>query len=200
MVKRTKILIVGDSATGKSALIRRLIENKFELGHQMSFGASFVPYEFQHEDGTKENIELWDMAGENRQKSLLKVYYSRAKGIMITIDMSERETFENIQAWVNRINDFKEEYTNVLLVGTKMDEKLEVSEDEAKEYAESVGYPIIFTSSFTGSNVREAFTEVLKVKEIPKQVVEQPKKKSILPIIVVVSLLVLVLGVILYLL
>ena len=198
-----KIVIVGETATGKTALVTRLTEDRFIADHNNTIGASFIKYTMKLDDGTEKNLQLWDMTGDNRQRSLTRMHYVHAVGILITFDVSNRESFENLQQWVDRVKDFKEDCANVLLVGTKIDEeRKDVTEEEAREYAENVGFPLIFTSSLEGTNVREAFLQVLQNREQPEEQEEQEeegikgnnkqKKNSPLLIVGVVALILIV--------
>ena len=81
--------------------------------------------------------------------------------------MSNKESLYSLQSWVDRVNSMKESYTNVILVGSKMDvEDKEITKEEAIEFANKVGYPVMFTSSATGDNVNEVFVKCLEEQQV----------------------------------
>lgn len=48
-------------------------------------------------------LQLWDTAGQERYKSFTTAYYQDSKGIMIVYDVTDKETFKNVQAWLSNI-------------------------------------------------------------------------------------------------
>ena len=74
-------------------------------------------------------------------------------------DITDRESFENVKQWLNEIARYANENVNKLLVGNKSDleDKREVSTEEAKAFAEEHGIPFLETSAKANENVSDAF-------------------------------------------
>ncbi len=158
-----KILLLGDGAVGKTALVQRFVHGKFQKAYLMTIGME--PYSrYETIDGTTVCFSLWDIAGQDRFKVMRGMFFRGAMGGLVTFDLTRRVTFENAQNW---INEAKKESPDALfiLVGNKNDleDLREIDTKEGEEKAKELGcIGYIETSALTGDNVEEAFYKIGK--------------------------------------
>ncbi|MFV2014953.1 MAG: Rab family GTPase [Candidatus Heimdallarchaeota archaeon] len=166
-----KILLLGDGAVGKTALVHRFVHNKFQKAYLMTIGME--PYSrYETIDGTKICYSLWDIAGQDRFKVMRGMFFRGAMGSLVTFDLTRRESFNNASNW---IKEAKEESPDqiFILVGNKNDleDLREISTEEGRAKATELGaIDYIETSALTGTNVAEAF------KKIGKTLIDKRKK------------------------
>lgn len=105
-------------------------------------------------------------AGQERFRSITKSYYRNSVGVLLIYDITNHASFEHIPLWMMEAKRHIEPHTPVFsLIGCKLDlvangARREVSQDEAKAFAEQHNLHFMETSSRTGINVREAFGAV----------------------------------------
>ncbi|RMG20797.1 MAG: GTP-binding protein [Methanobacteriota archaeon] len=158
-----KILLLGDGAVGKTALVQRFVHGKFQKAYLMTIGME--PYSrYETIDDTKVCFSLWDIAGQDRFKAMRGMFFRGAMGALVTFDLTRRQTFDNVGNW---IKEAKSESPNSLfiLVGNKNDleDLREVSQEEGIAKAKELNcIDYIETSALTGENVEEAFYKIGK--------------------------------------
>lgn len=134
-----KIVVVGDSAVGKSNILSRYVQNDFNAGSKSTVGVELSSKLFQIEDKIVK-VHIWDTAGQERYSSITSAYYRGAKGALVVYDITRRETFDNAGKWVNDIKSIGDKGTSIMMIGNKSDLTLlrKVSFDEAKEKADEL--------------------------------------------------------------
>jgi small GTP-binding protein len=171
---KLKVVVVGDSGVGKTNLIKRFVSNTFNQNSKATVGVEFLSKSYQINDKVFK-IEMWDTAGQERYKSITAAYYKGAKGALIVYDTTQKTSFENIDKWMVEIKDKASKDMKLMIVGNKTDLKDErqVTIEEASEKAKELEAPIMETSALDGSNVKDAFYDLLKemYKEISKKLV-----------------------------
>ena len=159
-----KIITLGDSQVGKSSLIFRYIENKFSNNYITTMGFDIKNKQITLRDGTEAKLMIFDTAGQERFRSLAQNYIKKANCALLIYDISQRDTFENIEKWLGNIKDVGEEMP-IILIGNKSDlnDKRLVPFEEGKKKAEEYGYPFFETSCKTGEHVSECFIELAEL-------------------------------------
>ena len=127
-----KLVLIGDSGVGKTNILARFIENKFNLESKATVGVEFGTKIFEL-NNTKIKTQIWDTAGQERYKSITGAYYKGAKGALLVFDLTRKETFDSIDRWVPDLRSKGDEKVEIILIGNKCDlkEKRQVSEEEA---------------------------------------------------------------------
>ena len=159
-IKR-QVIIVGDSAVGKTSLISQFANDSFNPNYKKTYGADHKTKRFGI-DGVDYCLILWDQSDADDLKydnALFK--YRGCQCVLLVYDITVRKTFENINSWMDEIllmtNDDNEIYK--ILIGNKCDKPNErvVTEAEGRRLAEE--YEILFfeTSAKTNINVQAAF-------------------------------------------
>lgn len=153
-----KILICGDSGTGKSCFLLRFCDDSF-------FGETFIStigVDFKIRTlelgGKVVKLQIWDTAGQERFRTITSSYYRGAQGIFIAYDITDSTSFANVKQWISEIERYACENVSVFILGMKSDlkEKREVSKKDAKDFAASVGIPWKECSSKLNLNVTES--------------------------------------------
>ncbi|KAG6498610.1 ras-related protein RABA5a-like [Zingiber officinale] len=158
-----KIVMIGDSAVGKSNLLARFARNEFYSNSKSTIGVEFQTQKMLI-DEKEIKAQIWDTAGQERFKAVTSAYYRGAVGALLVYDISRRRTFENIGRWLNELHTHSDMNVVVILVGNKTDLKdaREVDTAEGKAIAEAEGLFFIETSALDSSNVTAAFETVVK--------------------------------------
>ena len=153
-----KILLVGNSAVGKSCLLVRFADNIFNESFLPTIGVDFKIRTFEL-NGKTVKLQIWDTAGQERFKTITASYYKGAHGIILVYDITDRQSFQDVQTWLAEVEKFGQENVIKLLVGNKCDLESErqVSFEEGKELAQSLGVKFLETSAKQSNNVENAF-------------------------------------------
>lgn len=160
-----KLIVVGDSGTGKSSLLHRFVEDTFSEDQTQTIGVEFGAKVVQLL-GKKIKLQIWDTAGQERYKSVTRSYYRGAVGCLIVYDITNRSSYEHISAWLNDVRQLAGKDVVVMLIGNKSDmansDKRVVTHNEASLYAQENGLMHFETSAATGELVSDAFLKVAK--------------------------------------
>ena len=165
-----KVLILGDSSVGKTCILLRFAEDSFSTQHVTTIGVDFR-LKIVEIDGKLIKLQLWDTAGQERFRTITKAYYKGSHGILLTYDVTNRESFKNVTHWIKQIDSSGVGDLVKVLVGNKCDlPNREVSEEEGRKLAENYGIPFIETSAKNNINIEQAFNtltgEMLKTAKV----------------------------------
>ena len=164
---RVKLVLLGASAAGKTALSARYVRDDFRPECKATVGAAFASHAVRLEpEGVACKFEIWDTAGQERYASLAPLYYRGATAALIVFDVTSEESFERARYWAEELRRHGDEACRTLLVGNKSDLEderaenvVESAEALAAEYG-MVGY--VETSAKENVGVREAFELVAR--------------------------------------
>lgn len=154
-----KLLMLGDSAVGKSALLVRFCENTFDANFVVTIGVDFK-HRTINRGGRRLRLQVWDTAGQERFRTITPAYYRSAMGVILVYDITEEQSFRNIEVWVNNLNQHGSSDCDRILVGNKSDlaeKRRSVSTERGKKLADKFGMLFFETSAKEGSNVEKAF-------------------------------------------
>ena len=163
-----KVLLIGNSSVGKSSLLLRFVDNQWSDLFVPTIGVDFKIRTMEI-DNKNVKLQIWDTAGQERFKNITASYYRGAHGIFVVYDISDTESFKNINNWLIEIEKNANKNVYKILVGNKCDleDKRTVSYQQGKELAETYGMQFIETSAKSNTNVDEAFhllgREVMKM-------------------------------------
>ncbi|KAL8039579.1 hypothetical protein ABFX02_10G045400 [Erythranthe guttata] len=166
-----KILLIGDSAVGKSSLLVSFISNLVD-DLSPTIGVDFK-VKFLTAGGKKLKLTIWDTAGQERFRTLTSSYYRGAHGIILVYDVTRRDTFTNLSdVWAKELDLYSTHEDCIkMLVGNKVDRENErvVSREEGMSLAKELGCLFFECSAKTRENVEKCFEELsLKIMEVPR--------------------------------
>ena len=157
-----KVIFLGESNVGKTNLIKISIGKKFEAHSLTTWSASYVPKEIDY-NNQKYTFNLWDTIGQEKYRSLTKIFLKDAKIVILVYDITKRESFDSLPFWKKIIDEILGPDPIFGVVGNKIDlyydEK--VKEEEGEEYANSIGAKFLLTSAKNDSKGFGKFIEQL---------------------------------------
>ena len=157
-----KYLIIGNSGVGKSCLLIRFTDDKFEEGYVTTIGVDFKIKTLEIE-GKSVKLQIWDTAGQERFRNIVSSYYKGAHGIMMVYDITDLESFGYLDSWIKEIEKNASKNVYKILVGNKSDLKnRKITFEKGKEFANLHGMKFFETSAKENRNVEEAFKEMTK--------------------------------------
>ena len=184
-----KLLLIGNSSVGKSSLLYRFVDNSWDENFVPTIGVDFVRIFYIYNlyiqklktleiNGKKVKLQIWDTAGQERFKNITASYYRGGNGVIVVYDITDRESFTNLNSWLIEIEKNANKNVFKLLIGNKSDlePQRQVQFDEGKAFAESNGMKFIETSAKTDQKVKEAFETL--TKEIIKDNLNRNKPLS----------------------
>ena len=152
-----KVVLVGSSGVGKTSIVQRLTQGSHTAETTPTIGVEFKLHPYPDV-----KLQLWDTAGQERFRSVSKAYFRNAVGALICYDITNRQSFEDLQGWITDINELAVPNAYLVLVGNKSDmaDKRAVSEQEADEFATRNKLVRIETSAKDGTGIQEAFARL----------------------------------------
>ena len=168
-----KMIIVGDSAVGKTCIFKKITSGSFTEKSISTIGMDrrTLTFTINTGDGEKEiDVQLWDTAGQERFRSITTSYYKSSHGLLLMYDITKKETFDNINNWIDSIKDSLGDENNYLMVllGNKVDlananpSSREINAGEAESFCKEKG---LFwggecsAKDFTEEQLKEIFTK-----------------------------------------
>ncbi|OHS94741.1 Ras-related protein Rab-4B [Tritrichomonas foetus] len=157
--KRTyKFIVIGSSGVGKTAILKRLVDDVFTGESQSTIGVEFLATTLDVE-GQPIKLQIWDTAGQERFRSIAKAYFRSAIGVILVFDLTDRKSFDDLNQWLNDIHALCDPNAVVTLIGNKSDltEQRTITSSEAESFAQLHQLTYFETSALGGDNIQEAF-------------------------------------------
>ncbi|CAN6215636.1 unnamed protein product [Urochloa humidicola] len=160
-----KIVVIGDSAVGKTQLLGRFTRDEFFLDSKSTIG---IEFQTRTVDIARRRVkaQIWDTAGQERYRAVTSAYYRGALGAMLVYDVTRRRTFDHAARWVDELRAHADKSIVVMLIGNKADLATNggraVAADEAAAFAEEQGLFFSEASALSGENVERAFFRLLE--------------------------------------
>ncbi|MBA0767721.1 hypothetical protein Gotri_016581 [Gossypium trilobum] len=157
-----KVVLIGDSAVGKSQLLARFARNEFSVDSKATIGVEFQTKTLVIDNKTVKS-QIWDTAGQERYRAVTSAYYRGAVGAMLVYDMTKRQSFDNMARWLEELRGHADQNLVIMLVGNKCDlgSLRAVPTEDAQEFAQREKLFFMETSAQESTNVETAFFTVL---------------------------------------
>ncbi|BFF99997.1 ras-related protein Rab-18 [Drosophila madeirensis] len=157
-----KLLVIGESGVGKSSLIRRFVENKFDENHDVTIGMDFKS-KVMNIDGTDFKVALWDTAGAERFRSLTPSFYRKALGAILVYDITNRDSLVKLEAWLAELDSYSDNPNiAIIVVGNKIDQERVVDREEGRKFARKHRALFIETSAKCDQFVSDVFKDIVE--------------------------------------
>ena len=156
-----KLVLLGDTAVGKSCLVVRFVRDEFFPFQEPTIGAAFLT-QTVNVDNVTIKFEIWDTAGQERYRSLAPMYYRGAGAAIVVYDITNRDSFNGAKSWVKELQRRGDPNVVIALAGNKCDleDNRQISREEAEEYAVENNLLFMETSAKMALNVREIFESI----------------------------------------
>lgn len=166
-----KVVMLGNQAVGKTSIALRYIENKYSDVHKVTIGAQFQRPQIKLKNGGSITLNLWDTTGDEKFSSIIQMYFRDARAAILVYDIGNKETFNKIDHWLQKLFDNVQKENIVLyLVGNKKDldsEDKQVDKQDAQRFASERGMIFSEASAKTGDGVTDVFQNL--AEEIAKK-------------------------------
>jgi small GTP-binding protein len=158
-VRQAKVVFVGDTQVGKTAIINRFMENTQPA--LPTVGANSISCQVALPDGTV-HLQVWDTAGQEVYKCLLPIYARGAKVAVVVFDLTNPDTLSNISEWMTFIKEFVDP-SNVIIVGNKSDLPTTVSNHAISSLKAEYNKRYFQTSALTGDGIEYLFLGIAEL-------------------------------------
>ena len=159
-----KVVLLGETAVGKSSLVSRFVEDKFQTNYATTMTGAFFTKEVLYEKQQKRiKYEIWDTAGQEKYRALNKMFYQDTKVVILVIDITRKDTFQAIlNYWYKELKENAPQNTIIAIASNKSDlyEYEEVTKEELDEYAKSINAIHQQTSALKGTGIKELFNMI----------------------------------------
>ncbi|KAI8078759.1 ras family-domain-containing protein [Halteromyces radiatus] len=160
-----KLVLLGESAVGKSSLVLRFVNREYSENREPTIGAAFLTQKCHLNDRTIK-FEIWDTAGQERFHSLAPMYYRCAQAAVVVYDITKSATLDKAKSWVKELQRQANQDIVIALVGNKLDlveedeTERQVQTEDAKAYADEADLLFFETSAKSAQNVDAVFAAI----------------------------------------
>jgi len=159
-----KVVLLGETAVGKSSFISRFVSDSFLTNHVATMTGCFFSKNVFYDKVNKEiKYEIWDTAGQERYRSISKMFYQDASVVLLMLDITRRDTFEAIKNyWYSEVKESSPKNVIIAIVANKSDlyEYEEITNNELEEYAQSINAIYKQTSALKNSGIKDLFDQI----------------------------------------
>ena len=177
-----KVVLVGESGVGKTSIISQFTSKTFDAHRETSLSAQFISKTVDFKDiGKQIKFDIWDTVGQEKYRSLAKIFYKDAKVIVFVYDITTEYSFNELKNyWYEETKANSDGNPILAVVGNKIDlyNNQKVSNTDGKEFAESIGAIFQTTSALSDSGISNLFDNIGKTYLIPNYDYRATDKKA----------------------
>ena len=155
-----KVVLLGESGVGKTCIIAQFTNGKFDANTVTSLTAQFIRKTMEFADDKRIIFDIWDTAGQEKYRSLAKIFYKDAKAIVLVYDITSKDSFVQMKEyWYEQIKQQGNKDVIIAVAANKGDlyEKRVISNEEGEEFAKQIGAIFATTSAKDDSGILELF-------------------------------------------
>ena len=116
-----KLIVVGNSAVGKSSLLGRYVKGVFHDNYQPTVGVEFASKVVRIDEQFSAKLTIWDTAGQETFRSIIKTYYRNCSALFLVYDLTDKASFEALDHWLAEAKEDTPEDVMLVLIGTHLD-------------------------------------------------------------------------------
>lgn len=166
-----RLAIAGDSGVGKTSLLVRFNEDTFNNTQKTTIGYDFKAKEvvIPSSSGAGSDhvkLQIWDTAGQERFRSMAASYYAKARGVVLTFDVCQRDSFNSLSSWIQDVTRAAPSGCVIVLCANKVDqaeESWKVRREDFNALAAQHGFAVFEASGKSGENVQHMFLELARL-------------------------------------
>ena len=172
-----KILLVGNSAVGKTCILLRYSDNKFQGDFLSTIGLDFKVKHMTIDDKPIK-LQVWDTAGQEQYRNITQSFLRGADGILLCFDLTNKMSFDQISDWMHSIHDCASTTVDIFLVGNKCDlqDQRKITNEMIEQMKNEYECEYFETSACTGQGINETFERMANV--IKKRKDAEPQKQQ----------------------
>ena len=158
-----KVVLLGDTAVGKTCIARRFVDNTFDNQEKSSSHATFVTKSFTIAKPPKTiRFQIWDTAGQERYRSMATMYYQNAEAAILVYDLTNPESFEGLKIWVKELQERGPRNLLKVIVGNKLDiaDNPAVDSNKVEEYVKELNAISLIVSAKLDVNINKIFEQI----------------------------------------
>ena len=158
-----KIVLIGDTCVGKSCILVRFSDDVFVENYVTTIGVDFR-FKTMIIKNKIAKIQIWDTAGQERYRSITTAYYRGAAAIIICCDSTNKESFYNINNWIEEISKYTDKDVDKLILMNKCDliEERKIDKNDISKFEKESGLKVMEVSAKTGKGVDKAFEYIIE--------------------------------------
>ena len=158
-----KYIVVGNAFVGKSNIIYRFVQGKFNENYKATINLDFSYKNLKIGDKIY-RVQLWDTVGQEEFQSISRGYYKSGVCALVVYDITNRESFNNVSTWVEECKNNGPSTISLVLVGNKIDleDKRQITYEEGEDYANQNNMQFFETSALNGSNIDKMFNDTVE--------------------------------------
>ena len=160
-----KFVILGEGRVGKTSILSRYFNKKFDDSEQSTINPSFYKKK-ENFQGKNYDLNFWDTAGQEQFNAINTMYYTGAVGAILVYDVTIGETFEKVKNWVNTLKEAVGNDICFVIAGNKFDltnkDMINKNNELVDAYCKQQYCKHFYTSAKSGYNVEEAFSDLIK--------------------------------------
>ena len=168
-----KIVLIGDTCVGKSCILVRFSDDVFVENYVTTIGVDFR-FKTMIVKNKITKIQIWDTAGQERYRSITTAYYRGAAAIIICCDSTNKESFYNINNWIEEISKYTDKDVDKIVLMNKCDlvQERQIDKNEISKFEKENGLKIMEVSAKTGNGIDKAFEYIIE------KLIDKNEKKS----------------------
>lgn len=180
-----KVLVLGDSGTGKTAILKQYIDQTFNVSYMTTIGIDYVS-KLEKINGKVIKLAIWDTAGQERFRSITKLYVRGVQCILFVYDITDLPSFLNIERWIEMVRDHSNNHMQYFIIGNKSDlsSRRVVSIEKAEELAEKYKCTYYEVTATNNPSISNMFRDIARslsadaLEFIPEEIVPKITVKT----------------------
>ena len=160
---KVKVVLVGETGVGKTSIINQFAEGKFDPGTVTSITGQFSQKTLDFPDGKSLKFDLWDTAGQEKYRSMSKIYYRDANVVILVYDITNQKSFDELKEyWFKEIKQNGNEDVILAIAANKSDlfDEMKVTNEIGEAFAKEKNAIFQSTSAKNDKGIKTLFENI----------------------------------------